>query len=243
MGALEVPVVGVGAEALEAYLSSDRSPPDSMGLSDLDGFLTAVAIGPELVMPSEWLPIVWGGEEPVFADDGEAQAVIGGIMSRYNAILRDVADGNFEPILWITADDIVIATDWAEGFMQGIGLRAKAWEPLLHSKRHALLLFPIFALCGDEHGESLLGLDPEDEDRIMAEAGETLPGCVIAVADYWSRRRPRQGATPDARSMPKPGRNEPCPCGSGKKFKKCCGRHAQPLVAAATGRKSGSSLL
>jgi SEC-C motif len=22
---------------------------------------------------------------------------------------------------------------------------------------------------------------------------------------------------------PKPGRNEPCPCGSGKKFKKCCG--------------------
>ncbi len=169
MGALEVPVVGVGAEALEAYLSSDRSPPDSMGLSDLDGFLTAVAIGPELVMPSEWLPIVWGGEEPVFADDGEAQAVIGGIMSRYNAILRDVADGNFEPILWITADDIVIATDWAEGFMQGIGLRAKAWEPLLHSKRHALLLFPIFALCGDEHGESLLGLDPEDEDRIMAD--------------------------------------------------------------------------
>ncbi len=85
MGALEVPVVGVGAEALEAYLSSDRSPPDSMGLSDLDGFLTAVAIGPELVMPSEWLPIVWGGEEPVFADDGEAQAVIGGIMSRLGA--------------------------------------------------------------------------------------------------------------------------------------------------------------
>ncbi|MEK9984096.1 MAG: SEC-C metal-binding domain-containing protein [Opitutae bacterium] len=26
--------------------------------------------------------------------------------------------------------------------------------------------------------------------------------------------------------MPKVGRNEPCPCGSGKKFKKCCGRAA-----------------
>jgi len=26
------------------------------------------------------------------------------------------------------------------------------------------------------------------------------------------------------RSLPRPGRNDPCPCGSGKKFKKCCGR-------------------
>src|SRR5713226_10236256 len=92
MGALEVPVVGVGAEALEAYLSSDRSPPDSMMLSDLDGFLTAIAIGPELVLPSEWMPVIWGGEEPVFADDAEMQAVLGAIMSRYNEILHQIAD-------------------------------------------------------------------------------------------------------------------------------------------------------
>jgi preprotein translocase subunit SecA len=26
------------------------------------------------------------------------------------------------------------------------------------------------------------------------------------------------------RPTPKTGRNEPCPCGSGKKYKKCCGR-------------------
>jgi hypothetical protein len=30
-------------------------------------------------------------------------------------------------------------------------------------------------------------------------------------------------AAPIRRSAPKVGRNEPCPCGSGKKFKKCCG--------------------
>ncbi|TAM83683.1 MAG: hypothetical protein EPN47_04920 [Acidobacteria bacterium] len=29
---------------------------------------------------------------------------------------------------------------------------------------------------------------------------------------------------PYRRSQPKIGRNQPCPCGSGKKFKKCCGR-------------------
>jgi uncharacterized protein len=44
---------------LDKWLSSDGSPPNSMMLSDLDGFLTAVAIGPDLIMPSEWLPVVW----------------------------------------------------------------------------------------------------------------------------------------------------------------------------------------
>jgi preprotein translocase subunit SecA len=32
------------------------------------------------------------------------------------------------------------------------------------------------------------------------------------------------GETPTVREEPKVGRNDPCPCGSGKKYKKCCGR-------------------
>jgi uncharacterized protein len=28
------------------------------------------------------------------------------------------------------------------------------------------------------------------------------------------------------RAAPKTGRNDPCPCGSNRKFKKCCGRQA-----------------
>ena len=34
------------------------------------------------------------------------------------------------------------------------------------------------------------------------------------------------GETPTVREEPKIGRNDPCPCGSGKKYKKCCGRGA-----------------
>ena len=56
---LEVPVEGMALDALDTFLS-DQSPPDSMMLSDLDGFLTAIAIGPEVMMPSEGLPINLG---------------------------------------------------------------------------------------------------------------------------------------------------------------------------------------
>lgn len=233
MSGLEVPVASVGHKALEAFLESERSPPESMLLSDLDGFLTGIAIGPELIMPSEWLPVVWGGEEPVFDDDREAQAVLGGIMSRYNDILRQVQEGTFEPILWATSDDIVIAADWAEGFALAIGLRSKAWEPLFDAKEHALFLFPILALCGDENGESALGLDAEAEDEIMEEAPAILPACVMGIAAFWHERRTGRAGhlrtervTHALRVAPKIGRNAPCPCGSGKKFKKCCGRDA-----------------
>jgi uncharacterized protein YecA (UPF0149 family) len=57
---------------LDKWLSSDGSPPNSMMLSDLDGFLTAVAIGPDLIMPSEWLPLVWGGGAPEKSEAGPA---------------------------------------------------------------------------------------------------------------------------------------------------------------------------
>src|SRR4051794_24396656 len=65
MGAADMSVSDAGLDLLDAYLLSDQSPPECLLLSDLDGFLTGVAIGPELVMPGEWLPHVWGGEEPV----------------------------------------------------------------------------------------------------------------------------------------------------------------------------------
>jgi uncharacterized protein len=54
----------VDLDALDAFLLSDRAPEEGMGLSDLDGFLTGIVVGPELILPSEWLPIVWGGGEP-----------------------------------------------------------------------------------------------------------------------------------------------------------------------------------
>jgi uncharacterized protein len=74
----------VDLDALDDFLLSDRAPEGSMGLSGLDAFLAGIAAGPELVMPSEWLPVVWGGGEPAFGSVEEASTVLGTIMARYN---------------------------------------------------------------------------------------------------------------------------------------------------------------
>jgi len=225
---LNIPVLGLDPEALHEFLHSDRSPPNCMQLPELDGLLAGVAIGPETIMPSEWLPLVWGGEGPVFDDGREAQAVLGGIMSRYNQILQDVRDGAFEPILWRSSGGALIATDWAEGFGLAVALRLKSWGPLLEAKRHAPLLFPILALGGGPNRLSELGLDAELVEEIAQAAPEVLPACVMGIEEFWRERRTRPSSGPTAERIvgalpPKPGRNHPCPCGSGKKFKKCCG--------------------
>ena len=59
-----------------------------MQLSDLDGFLTAIVIGPEPILPSEWLPVVWGSDEPDFENAEQAERVLGLILGRDNEIIR-----------------------------------------------------------------------------------------------------------------------------------------------------------
>jgi hypothetical protein len=102
---------------LDKWLSSDGSPPNSMMLSDLDGFLTAVAIGPDLIMPSEWLPVVWGGGAPEFKSQRQAQRIMETMLGRYNEILHtlDTDPDAPEPIFPVRDDGTVIV---------GIGLWA-----------------------------------------------------------------------------------------------------------------------
>jgi uncharacterized protein len=76
----------IDLDALDEYLLSDHAPDNCMGLSDLDGLLTGIVVGPELILPSELLPVIWGGEQPKFETEDEMRTVLGTIMGRYNEI-------------------------------------------------------------------------------------------------------------------------------------------------------------
>jgi uncharacterized protein len=57
-------------------------------------------------------------------------------------------------------------------------------------------------------------------------AFDMLPTLVLALHDYSLDLDDEDGtmhiAGPHVPTTPKVGRNDPCPCGSGKKYKKCC---------------------
>lgn len=204
---------------LDAFLASDRVPASCMRLSELDGFLTAIAIGPEPIMPSEWLPVVWGESEPVFESDEELERVVGAIFGRYQEILRTTQDepDPYEPLLFETLDGQLLATDWAAGFMDGAALRKGAWQPLLQTEEGAELLAPIIAFLDDEDGKPLVEVEPDELAEVREVAVELIAPSVQVIQRFWRayRRLPRRAR--------RTGRNEPCPCGSGRKYKRCCG--------------------
>jgi uncharacterized protein len=216
------PAETMSLEDLNDYLSSDRAPPECMLLSDLDGFLTGIAAGPEIIPPSEWLPVVWGGEEPQFDDEGHAQAVLRVITNRYNAIVRGIDEKAVEPVFW-HSEDTVVGADWAYGFAQAILLREKTWEKMMRSEA-GMMMFPIMLLYEGEELFDELDVDPGEERPSVEDVIDMLPGCVISIAEYW-RMSPseREEFTVDLHAISKVGRNDLCPCGSGKKFQDCCG--------------------
>lgn len=183
----------VDLDALDEYLTSDRSPPDSMDVSQLDGFLAGVVIGPAPVPPSEFLPLVWGGEEPSFETAEEAESILGSILGRYNEIVESLEGDppSYAPVFWQDGLGNTITEDWAAGFMQAVSLRPEAWEPALTDEDTAVLLIPIGIIAGMGHPD--LGLQdatmPEGFiEELNERAEELLPECVVGLWQFWLSR-------------------------------------------------------
>jgi uncharacterized protein len=206
----------------------------AMNIEMLDGFLAALICGPETVLPSEYLPEIWGGDEPngpVFESKSALQELLSLIMRYWNASTHTLQSGDvFFPVLLHDESGIAHANDWASGFIRGMAMRRDSWLQLLDDEEHGGALIPILALA-HEH-------DPDPQMRpykepISAGMREKLivgiAAGVTAIFRYFAAERklePRRlgSAITSRRGAPKVGRNEPCLCGSGKKFKHCCGR-------------------
>ena len=202
----------------------------SMNLEQLDGFLAALICGPELVPPSKYLPEIWG-DHTVFQDTSSAQEFLSLIMRHWNAIADTLNSGElYLPLLLEDENGISHGNDWANGFLRGMEFGREDWALLLDDEDHGGSLVAIFALA-NEH-------NPDPEMRpykhpISAERRETLIAGAVAgtrqIYRYFeeqriSWKRPASHDDSFRRTEPKIGRNDPCPCGSGKKFKQCCGK-------------------
>ena len=222
-------------DELEDFLASDACSDETMLLDALDGYLTAIVSGPDLVKPSEWLPGVWGPtarDEPAFETHAHAERIVGLIMRHMNGIIWNLqADPDlFQPILSISAypGDAHEYRDgemWAYGYMMGVQLRRAQWRPFFDDSNAASALRPMY-LLGADH------VTPEEEALTETPAqrealSDKIAASVAAIYRFWLPYREaaaeRTVATTFERQHPKVGRNDPCPCGSGKKFKKCCG--------------------
>jgi uncharacterized protein len=195
-------------------------------LSELDGFLTAIVSGPTTVMPSEWLPAVWGEFPPLYEDLEEAHRIMSLLVRHMNGIAVHLIEDpeSFEPIFLSSERDkktVLVVDEWCEGFMRGVELSKDAWiAGGTTIKEH---LVNILAFC--EIG-GWIGYDSDDFAELERRQLAIAPS-VRAIHAYWLARREPGVLVQDAEipfGFPNSqvGRNDPCPCGSGKKYKRCC---------------------
>ena len=179
---------------LRAFLDHPSRPAGTLTYHELQGFLFTVVSAPELIQPSEWLPIIVAGEDVDYANVEQAEAVIGQIMALYNTIdaavrdpptllpadcpLNDDVLANFE-------DDAPIA-QWSRGFLHGHQWLEELWEDLpeemaeeLDATLMALSFFSSRHMAEDFHAEATTS---EQSFEAMADAVHRV--VPAAVAQY-----------------------------------------------------------
>lgn len=199
-----------------------------MLISELDGYLAGVIVCPELILPSAWLPRVWSGDGGVspFADARETQWYVELVMEHYNAIIRTLGKGRgrYTPFFEVDArHDEVLWELWIEGFETAMKLRPDSWLKLVDSgdADAAEALAGIITLA--EIGRDESDLEREAIDARTGEAPDLIPGWIETLNAWRLAHAAVPPTVPEAARPAKVGRNDPCPCGSGRKYKKCCG--------------------
>jgi uncharacterized protein len=226
-------------EELDDFLLDAEGIDESMNVSMLDGFLTALICGPKLIMPSEWMRWVWdtehGKDSPNFSSEDEAGRILSMLTRHMNDITSTLSQAPeyYEPLLLENinhGNPIPILDEWCMGFVKGMSLDEEGWSDI--AVANPQWLSTIF-LYGTEKGwETLLAKDIPLEEHI--EMSERLTTDVLNI--YAGLKALRESQISQARSSTISKRDlaadndtqDPaglCPCGSGKKFKQC---HGEP---------------
>jgi yecA family protein len=210
-------------DVLEKFLSYYANDSSISGVSELDGFFAALACAPQMIAPSQWMAKIWGGQSqmPEWESEDEFRVVVSALMNYHNQVMEYFHDGNFKPLFLggkkADGSESLIVEDWCEGFARGLSV----WGEMPPSQMEKLisLIEPIRLFITAEGYAALKNMSDDD----VLQQQHKITDNVRRIYKAFFRPLP---AKPPARepdmAAQKAGRNDPCPCGSGKKFKKCC---------------------
>ncbi len=213
----------------------------------LYGLIYGCLAAPNLVMPLVLMPAIFGRDGANFETESQAEETIGNIMSLWNNINQ--WDVTTEGILLpdfdypSTKDGLlqrsVDAIDLASSFISGLELGGLTPDSMPDGlKKDAALLVRVSNILIAEI--ETIEKSVKSQSKKLTEAHQAIERaegiidiCITSIYCGLKGARPRLPEQISKQQSPckvvplphrdKVGRNEPCPCGSGKKFKKCCG--------------------
>ncbi|WP_018606404.1 UPF0149 family protein [Uliginosibacterium gangwonense] len=176
---------------LADFLDSDVVPEETMDISMLHGFLTALALSPSPAPLEEWLPTVWGEDlrQPEFTSPAQQHQIESLLECLSIQVKQGLSDSDFVPILYVDENDhLDIARPWCFGFTQGIWLQEEAWTALLDDEDSGALLEPIFD-CSDDEAREALVADGENLAQWEHDIANALPDIVAEIQAFYQKRK------------------------------------------------------
>jgi uncharacterized protein len=151
----------------------------------LEGFLTAIVVGPTTISPMLWLPKVWGKGKPQFKDVEDLNRFVALVMGLYNeiAVCFSQDPESFEPSFYespLNDKKVIIVDEWCDGFVKGMRMDPEGWKPL--KREQPELLKPI-ELFGTRAGWRRL--EAGGEEAMHATWSVRIAPAVRAIHAYW----------------------------------------------------------
>ena len=211
-------------DKLEAYLREEHRIDATLPVDAIQGLFAAISSTTTETPREKWLPEILG-ESHAFESPEDADEIIGLLERFREETARQLREGEgFDFILYGPEGDDEDLAAWADGYLIGVDLADPPWADVADAEDLDDILYPFLVLTGqarslaEENGEEWMS--EEEEARMVADIRESLADHLQNVRTYWfDKARPETVR----REGPKVGRNDPCPCGSGRKYKNCHG--------------------
>lgn len=206
---------------LMALLDGKSAEHNTMRCDEVQAFMLALLTGPDALNPNDWLPEVLG-EEGLF--DAKERTEIERLVMALAADMRLKLEDKKLPDLWLYEDEAgnPDVYTWCNAYLYALDVVPTDWFEAVNQEEFEDLFYPIMALGGiydeEENGEVILHLTEKELTDLESE----LPHVLLDIYFYWQAiiNKPQTVR----REGEKIGRNDPCPCQSGKKYKACCGK-------------------
>ena len=211
----------VARSRLMELLDAKSEAHNTMRCDEVQGFMMALLSGPDALNLTNWLPEILG-EESLF--DAKERTEIERLVMAMAADMRMKLNEKILPDLWFYEDEAGNPDfyTWCNAYLYALDIVPTDWFEAVDQEEFEDLFYPIMALGGiyddEENGEVILHLNEKELTQLESD----LPHVLLDIYWYWQAiiNKPQTVR----REGEKVGRNDPCPCGSGKKYKACCGK-------------------
>jgi uncharacterized protein len=199
------------------------------GAPELHGMLTASVVGPESAPIDQILQRVLSSDEAEAIDFEKFDELRWALEKTKEMHLRILRVFSQDPELFRLlvympklkeGDTTPDPQTWCNGFVEGMAFNRDRWAPLFSSEFGFAMLVPILMTSDPDEWANKDFFNPLAELAPL-ELCECLKTAVLAIYTFWSNYDSKPTPSRASKTL---GRNDPCLCGSGKKYKRCCGR-------------------